>query len=81
MPNAVYPFGATHREVARGNGADRARPHEVGPGEWPTREQVGDEYMSLLSKGSAMLDARAIAELEEWFGTNGRFPAVKSGNE
>jgi len=56
-------------------------PMRLGPGEWPTREQVGDEYMSLLSKGSATLDALATAEREERFGTNGRFSAVKSGNE
>jgi hypothetical protein len=35
----------------------------------------------MLPKGAVALDASAVAELEEWFGTNGRFPAVKITDE
>jgi hypothetical protein len=44
------------------------------PEQWLSRAQIGDEYASLLPKTS--LDARAIAEPEEWFGPKGGFPAV-----
>ena len=54
-------------------------PIRFGEIEWLTRAQIGDEYPSLLPRGKATLDAKEIAELEEWFGPEGKFPAVKIG--
>jgi hypothetical protein len=56
-------------------------PIRFGEIEWLTRSQIGDEYLSLLPRGKATLDGQAIAELEEGFGPNGKFPAVRIGNE
>jgi hypothetical protein len=33
--------------------------------------------VGLLPRGKAILDAKDIAELEEWFGANGKLPAVR----
>ena len=40
------------------------------------REQLGDEIPNMLPKGAGSLDARSIAEIDEWFGPEGKFPAV-----
>jgi hypothetical protein len=37
--------------------------------------------LALLPKGKVSIDAAAIVELEEWFGPEGKFPALKIGNE
>jgi hypothetical protein len=35
--------------------------------------------VGLLPRGKVTLDAKDIAELDEWFGPEGKFPAVKIG--
>jgi hypothetical protein len=49
--------------------------------EWLTRSQIDDAYLSLLPRGTVTLDAREIAELEAWFGADGKFRRCVSGNE
>jgi hypothetical protein len=43
--------------------------------QWLTREQIED-IPTMLPKGAATLEARTIAERDDWFGPNGKFPAV-----
>ena len=47
---------------------------------WMT-EEIGDDIPDMLPRGVGSLDALAIAELNEWFGPAGKFPAMKIGNE
>jgi hypothetical protein len=81
VPDAVYCFGATHREWHAVVARIVRDPIKFAAEEWLTREQVGDEYMRLLPKGSSTLDARELAELNEWFGPAGKFPAVKISDD
>jgi hypothetical protein len=76
-PDAVYCIGVSHHECYAAMSRIKRNPIRFGEVEWLTRSQIGDEYLSLLPRGSAMLDAAAITELEEWFGPSGKFPAVK----
>jgi len=80
-PDAVYCIGVSHRECYAEMSRITRGPIQFGEIEWLTRSQIGEEYPSLLPKGAASLDARAVAELDEWFGRNGKFPAVSIGNE
>jgi hypothetical protein len=80
-PDAVYCVGVSHRECYAVMSLIRRNPISFGPEQWLTREQIGDDIPNMLPKGVAALDARAIAELEEWFGPDGKYPAMKIGNE
>jgi hypothetical protein len=80
-PDAVYCIGVSHRECHAAMSRIIRNPVRFAEIEWLTRSQIGDEYPSLLPRGKATLDVQAIAELEEWFGPNGKFPAVRIQNE
>ena len=80
-PDAVYCVGVSHHECVAVMSVIARSPIRFAPEHWLTREQIGDDYPSLLPRGKSSLDARAIAELEEWFGPAGKFPAMKIGNE
>ena len=79
-PDAVYCIGVSHRECHAALSRIKRNPIAFGEIEWLPRSQIGDEYLSLLPRGMTTLDARAIVELEEWFGTDGKFPAMRIGN-
>ena len=80
-PDAVYCIGVSHRECAAAMSLITRTPIRFAPEQWLSREQIGDEYPSLLPRGTTSLDARAIAELDEWFGPTGKFPAVRITDE
>jgi hypothetical protein len=79
-PDAVYCIGVSYHECHAAISRITRKPIRFGEIEWLAHGQIGDEYTSLLPRGSAALDAQAIAELEEWFGPAGKFPAVKISN-
>jgi hypothetical protein len=79
-PDAVYCIGVSHRECHAALSRIVQSPLRFGEVEWLTREQIGKEYVSLLPRGEVKLDAREIAELDEWFGPEGKFPAVRIGS-
>ena len=79
-PDAVYCIGVSHHECHAAMSRIRRNPIRFGEIEWLTRAQIGDEYPSLLPRGGATLNAKEIAELEEWFGPEGKFPALKINN-
>ena len=81
VPDAVYCIGVSHRECCAVMSIITRNPIKFAAEQWLTPEQIGHEYPRMLPKGAASLDARAIAELEEWFGPEGKFPAVRIGNE
>jgi hypothetical protein len=78
-PDAVYCIGVSHRECHAALSRIMRNPLRFGEIEWLTRAQIGDEYVGLLPRGKVTLDAKDIAELDEWFGPEGRFPALKIG--
>ena len=80
-PDAVYCIGVSHRECHAAMSRIMRNPIRFAEIEWLRRSQIDDAYVSLLPRGSATLNARAIAELEEWFGEDGKFPALRIGNE
>jgi hypothetical protein len=80
-PDAVYCIGVSHRECVAAMSIIARDPIRFAPERWLSRDQIGDEYPSLLPRGRTSFDERAIGELEEWFGPNGIFPAVKITEE
>ena len=80
-PDAVYCVGVSHHECYGVLSLITRKPIRFSSEQWLTRAQIGDEVPAMLPKGQTSLDARAIAELHEWFGPSGKFRAVKIGNE
>ena len=80
-PDAVYCIGVSHRECHAAMSRIKRDPIRFGEIERLQRSQIDDAYVSLLPRGKFTLDAPAIAELEEWFGEDGEFPAMRIGNE
>ena len=80
-PDAVHCVGVSQRECHGVLSLISRKPIKFSSELWLTRAQIGDELRSMLPKERAELDARAIAELEEWFSPSGKFPALKIGNE
>jgi hypothetical protein len=76
-PDAVYCIGVSHHECYAALSRIMRNPLRFSEVEWLTRAQIGDEYLSLLPRGEVRLAAKEIAELDEWFGPDGKFPAVK----
>jgi len=81
QPDAVYCVGVSHGECYGVISLIKRNPITFGPEQWLTREQMGDEIPSMLPKGAGSLNACDIAELQAWFGPDGKFPAMRIGNE
>ena len=79
QPDAVYCIGISHRESYGVMSLINRNPISFGPD--VAREELGDEIPSMLPKGTGSLDESAIAELDAWFGPEGKFRAIKIGNE
>ncbi len=47
-----------------------------GRASWLPRGAVGDDIMGILPRGAQVLTVDDLVELEEWFGKEGKFPAV-----
>lgn len=76
-PDAVYCIGVSHHECVAVISMIVRNPLRFAPEHWLTKEQIGDDDPSLLPRGVSSLDGSAIAEMQEWFGPNGKFPAVR----
>jgi hypothetical protein len=78
-PDAVYVFGASHeRQAAAVALIERGRPPRFGAVEWLAPEEIADEILALFPRGELALDT-AAAELDAYFGAQGKFPAVRLG--
>ncbi|MGO8952054.1 MAG: hypothetical protein ACLQF2_01765 [Rhodomicrobium sp.] len=75
-PDAVHCFGATHKEQLAAISLIERNPLRFAKLQWLSPEQIGDEIRELLPKGAITLDAGMIDELKEYFGPQGKFPAV-----
>jgi hypothetical protein len=86
-PESVYVAGIMHREQ---HGlislTQRLPPNRTGTYEvvfteprWLTREELGDDIPSLLPRGSRVITTAREKELRQWFGHDGKFPAVLLG--
>ena len=72
----VYCFGATHKEQLAAISLIERNPLRFAKLQWLSPEQIGGEIRNLLPKGAITLDAGMIDELKEYFGPQGKFPAV-----
>lgn len=80
-PDCIYAVGVSHREVTGCLSVitRQQRPwskSNFGPVQWLERSQIGEELPALLPRGARELTKRDIAELEDWFGRDGKFPAL-----
>ena len=80
-PDAVICVGVSHRESHGAVSFIERNPLRFSPEQWLSQEQLDPEVLALLPKGKVSLDPSTLAELEEWFGPAGKFPAVRIGNE
>jgi hypothetical protein len=79
-PDAIYCFGASHGGRIAAISAVERDPIRFGSVEWLAPDGAGDEIAALLPQGKVTLDAAGIAGLEAYFGTRGKFPAVRLGD-
>lgn len=75
-PDAVFCCGVTARERAWCTSRITRQPLSFGEIEWQSNEILGDEVPGLLPTGRRWLSEKRIEELKEWFGPQGKFPAV-----
>jgi len=47
------------------------------PEQWLAPQQLDPDILALLPKGATTLTAVELAELQDWFGPRGKFPALK----
>lgn len=80
-PDAVYCVGVSHHECHAVVSLIERQPLKFLPEQWLAREQIDPEVLAMLPKGKMSLDTRTLAELEDWFGPDGKFPALRIGNE
>jgi hypothetical protein len=81
QPDAVICVGVSHRERYGVLSRIERKPLRFLPEQWLAPEQLDPEVLAMLPQGAVSLTATELAELEEWFGSNGKFPAVRIGNE
>lgn len=80
-PNALLTVGVSKAGAIGcmlrvGGSAGKLSEASFGEPGWVMREDIDDEFLSLLPKGKTELSTNDVAELEAWFGAGGRFPAV-----
>jgi hypothetical protein len=80
-PDAVICVGVSHRERYGVLSRIERNPVRFLPEQWLAPEQLDPEVLAMLPHGASSLTALEIAELEQWFGPRGNFPAVLIGNE
>ena len=74
---ATAGHGLLEQTTIRPKGAESSlirKPLSIGPEQWLTRAQIGEEFQELLPKGETTFDWETIAELERAFGPQGEFP-------
>jgi hypothetical protein len=79
-PDAVYCFGATHSDQIAAISLIERNPIRFNSPEWLAPDDVADEIAALLPNGEIKLDVAGIADLDAYFGTHGKFPAVRLGD-
>ena len=80
-PDAVISVGVSQRERHGVMSLIERNPLRFLPEQWLAPEQLDPEILALLPRGAISLTAPEIAEVEQWFGPNGKFPALLIGNE
>ena len=81
QPDAVICVGVSHHERHGIISLIERKPLRFLPEQWLTQEQLDPAVVAMLPQGATSVTAPEIAELQEWFGPNGKFPAVRIGNE
>lgn len=78
-PDAVACFGGSLREAAPvAVLAEIGRqPLGFGPTRWLSSAEIGEDIVRLLPRGARAVTGRRLAEVDDWFGPKGRFPAVR----
>jgi hypothetical protein len=75
-PDSVFCIGVTYKETYATISRIIRTPLKFGPIEWLAPETCDDAIVGLLPKGQRSLDHAEIAELENYFGVHGKFPAI-----
>ena len=76
-PDAIACVGISHHECYCSMSLILHNPLRFGDVAWLTAAEIGDELRALLPKGSGTINAEELAELDEWFRPDGRFPALR----
>ncbi|MEZ5844053.1 MAG: hypothetical protein R3D27_10035 [Hyphomicrobiaceae bacterium] len=72
-PDAAVSVAVWRSSELAGLRMVQRRPLKVGPVQWLSRDQIGDEVPALLLPRSAEISAAMVAELERVFGPQGEF--------
>ena len=80
-PDCVYALGVSHKEVHACYSLIRREPlpwsaQNFSPVAWDDRKRIGQEMIDLLPRGGRSIDRQELTMLEQWFGADGKFPAV-----
>lgn len=76
-PDAVFAAGFMPGERLGMISLVERKPLRFGKAEWVTPEDLGPDLPALLPGGKRHLNEARLAELEDWFGPGGKFPAVR----
>ena len=80
-PDCVYCLGVTASQVCACFSRIRRLPQpwtnaSFGPIEWMDGAQIGQEMIDLFPRGPRAMMPKETAMLHQWFGPEGRYPAV-----
>lgn len=76
-PDAVFAAGFSRQMAVGALRRVRRNPLRFESVEWMGREQFDVEMLNLVPGRSSALSAARLAELEQWFGSRGKYPAVR----
>jgi hypothetical protein len=79
-PDAVFCCGATHLDQIAAASTIELHPVRFGNPEWLAPEEIADELLALLLASETALNAGDLADLDVYFGPQGRFPALRLGD-
>jgi hypothetical protein len=79
-PDAVFCFGATHLDQIGTISTIERSPVRFGNPEWLEPKEIAGEILALLPRGEAALKAADLADLDIFFGPEGKFPALRLGD-
>lgn len=76
-PDAVLSVGVQHNDYAAFISLIERNPLSFSAPKFVKRENMDPAMLALLPRGSRTITKARAKELVEWFGAEGRFPAVK----
>jgi hypothetical protein len=77
VPEGVFCLGIAYHGRLCAISTIVRNPLRFSPVHWLDRWAIDEELLALLPQGEITLDADSLAELEEYFGFGGKFPAIR----